>query len=387
MDNQLLWYLGHAFSGSADVGEVLDTATRIKPADELSWFKQWRKTATRVEGYAREAEKRGHSHSAGSHYLRAGDYYCAALLRYCQRTDPLLRESSLAALRCHERALKLLGYDSASVAIPYDRTKLHGRIYFSPRAPATAPVLIFHQGLHAWPEETMWLINGAMARGYHVLAFHGPGQGASLRLRHLTFRHDWEKPVKAVFDFADSVARFDMKRATLIGFSFGGALATRAAAFVHRAKALVVNPGVLNWGAAMYAHFDRFPGFLSLLRERPEAFDTAVHGVTAVWDDAKWWFEDAAWKHGARRPQDLMRELARFDNRKHARKIRCRTLVMEGSAEDATPGQARALYEELTCPKTWIEFDASTAAQTHCQGGASALAEARLYDWLDEEVR
>jgi alpha-beta hydrolase superfamily lysophospholipase len=182
--------------------------------------------------------------------------------------------------------MKLLGHDSTCVEITYGRTKLHGRIYFSPLARAKAPVLIFHQGMHAWTEETMWVINGAMARGYHVLAFHGPGQGISLRLHRLPFRHDWEVPVKAVFDFADTVARFDMKRATLMGFSFGGALAPRAAAHLHRARALIVNPGILNWGGAMYRHFDRFPGFITLLREHPEAFDRAVQGVTSVWDDA-----------------------------------------------------------------------------------------------------
>ena len=61
-------------------------------------------------------------------------------------------------------------------------------------------------------------------------------------------------------------------------------------------------------------------------------------------------------------------------------------VVMDGVGEDVSPGQARRLFEALQCPKTWMEFDESSAAQTHCQNGGSALAQARLFDWLDDEV-
>jgi hypothetical protein len=37
MDNQLLWYLSHVGQGMADVGECLDTASRIDASDEDSW--------------------------------------------------------------------------------------------------------------------------------------------------------------------------------------------------------------------------------------------------------------------------------------------------------------------------------------------------------------
>jgi hypothetical protein len=36
MDNQLLWYLSHTGQGMADIGECLDTASRIDAADENS---------------------------------------------------------------------------------------------------------------------------------------------------------------------------------------------------------------------------------------------------------------------------------------------------------------------------------------------------------------
>src|SRR5262245_37438904 len=41
MDAQLLFFLGAARAGLTDIGEVLDTALRITPGDERSWFESW----------------------------------------------------------------------------------------------------------------------------------------------------------------------------------------------------------------------------------------------------------------------------------------------------------------------------------------------------------
>src|SRR5262245_4184106 len=105
MDAQLLFWLGLAPTGLTDVGEVLDTATRIRPGDELSWFEQWLATATRVQVYGEQAWAKGHRISAASHFYRAGAYYRAALMRYAVRTDPRLVQATRTGLELHDRAL------------------------------------------------------------------------------------------------------------------------------------------------------------------------------------------------------------------------------------------------------------------------------------------
>jgi hypothetical protein len=94
MDTQLMFVLGLASAGLTDVGEVLDTATRISVADERSWFDAWYATAERVAAYGEDALSRGHKTSAASHFLRAGAYYRAGLIRYADRTDPRLVEAT-----------------------------------------------------------------------------------------------------------------------------------------------------------------------------------------------------------------------------------------------------------------------------------------------------
>lgn len=385
MDAQIVFWLGLASMGLTDVGEVLDTATRIRPGDERSWFEQWLATAKRVRGYGEEAEARGHTRSAASHFLRAGAYYRAGLMRYADRADPRLVEATIAGLDLHGRALRLRGYDSRQVDIPYERGVLYGRVHYAPGV-ERAPVIVLHQGFHAWPEDTMWVVDGALQRGYHVLSFHGPGQGASLRLHGHPFRPDWEAPVGRVLDFAERDERLDPGGLVLMGLSFGGYLAPRAASRERRLRALVADPGVVSWRDAMLRHFASIPGLLALHARGPAAFDRAIDAASVVLPDARWYFDDATWKHGVSTPHELIDELRKYDNSDGVASIRCETLIMEGSAEDASPGESERLHGALTCPKHMMVFDASTASQVHCQGGNQLLAQARLFDWLDERV-
>jgi hypothetical protein len=88
MDNQLLWYLSHVGQGMADIGECLDTATHIDAADAYSWPKAWLRTAERVLKMAENSLAKGHKVSAGHAYMRAANYYRAALIHHPEPEDP-----------------------------------------------------------------------------------------------------------------------------------------------------------------------------------------------------------------------------------------------------------------------------------------------------------
>jgi alpha-beta hydrolase superfamily lysophospholipase len=387
MDNQLLWFLGHATTGMSDIGECLETAKRIQAGEEKSWFDAWLQTAERVHRFADVAQSKGHAVSAGETYMRAANYYRAATMHYTDRSDPRLFEATRRASATFEKANTLLGYPAEPVEIPYEGTFLPGYFIRSPHAKPSAPVLVMHQGLHAWPEETRWVYDGAFKRGYHALIFHGPGQGRALREKGLVFRPDWERAVSPVIDVAERLAGVDPKRILLMGLSFGGALAPRAAAFDRRIALCIANPGVLSWWEAMTSHFERFaPGVISLLRSQPELFDKAIHRLASGWPTAAYWLRDVQWKHGAQTPSQIFQKLSEFDNTPIIDRISCPVLIMEGTAEDATPGQSRKLHDALKGPKHLMVFTEEDAAPLHCQAGAGALAAQRLFDWLDENV-
>jgi hypothetical protein len=385
MDNQLLWYLSHTGQGMSDIGECLDTAARIDAADLNSWPKEWLSTAERVRKMAENSLGRGHKRSAGHAYMRAANYYRAALIHHPEPGDPGVVHAGRQSVICFDKALELLTIPAQPVRIPYEGTTLPGYFFPSPVARGEAPVLIVYQGRDAWPEETMWVVDGAVERGYHCLLFHGPGQGMAIREQGLVFRPDWEAVVTPVVDFALELPGVEPEGVVLMGLSMGGALAPRAAAFEKRIKICIANPGVLNWGEAMYEHFEGY-GLLKILDVSPQAFNTAVEGLTKTWPTARWWFRDAAWKHGATSPADLMTKLKDFNNEEIVDRISCQMLVMDGTAEEFTAGQARKLYDALKSPKDYMLFTAEDTGLVHCQTGALSVVSQRMYDWLDETI-
>lgn len=386
MTNQLLWNLGLAQHRLTDIAECLSTASRIRGVEDVQWFDAWLATAERLRTVGERAASAGHALSAGQTLLRASQYFRAALIRYPRPDDPRLRAATEASKELYERAIALLEIPARAVQIPYERTFLHGTFYRSPSATRRAPTILLHQGFHAFPEETMWAIDGAMKRGYHCLAFHGPGQGVQLRLHNMPFRHDWERVVTPVVDFALTLPEVDPDALILKGLSMGGALAPRAAAFEHRLNICVANPGVLDWYGAMLHKLGEFPGLLSALRTSPEAFNAAVGVALESSAAAQWWFRDATWKHGAASPADLMHKLRDFTNVPIVEQIRCKTLVMDSVDEEFSVGQGQLLFDALRCPKHYMLFDAQDTGQLHCQTAALAVAEQRMFDWLDENL-
>src|SRR5208337_448649 len=92
LDQVLLFYLSEARHGMTDIGEVLDTAGRVRADDELSWTREWSRTAERVLAMAVDGEKAGHPLGAGAAYLRASAYFRAALHRHPDPSAPEIRQ-------------------------------------------------------------------------------------------------------------------------------------------------------------------------------------------------------------------------------------------------------------------------------------------------------
>lgn len=385
MESQLLHFLAAAYGGQADIGEVLDTAHRIVPGDEWSWPAEWVSTADRIRGMGDSSLARGRRTSAGHAYLRAANYYRAALIHHPEPGHPSVLETGRKAVDAYDKALRLLELPAVPVRIPYEDTALPGYFFRSPRARGRAPLLVFQQGRDAWPEESKAVLDAALERGYHCLVFHGPGQGMAIREQGLAFRPDWEKVISPVLDFATRLPGVDPRRLALLGWSMGGALVPRAAAFDARIKLLIPNPGVLNWGQAMFDQFNQlFPGVMALLDTDPQAFDAAMAGLMAQVALYRWYMKDSMSKHGARSPSGLMFRLREFDNTPVVHRIRCRTLVMDSSAEAFSVGQARKLYDALPGPKDYLLFTEEDTGLLHCQEGAQAVANHRMFDWVDE---
>jgi alpha-beta hydrolase superfamily lysophospholipase len=383
--------VGHAPYGAADIGECLAAADQIVDGDLESWHQGWFRTAERVRRGAEASAAGGHRVSACAAYMRASNYYRAAeFFLHEHPGDPRLLATWRASRDTFARAAALLPHPAEAVEIPYEGTTLAGYFYRVDDSAVPRPTLIFHGGLDSTLEELYPAAASAvLARGYHCLTFVGPGQGRTIREQGLPFRPDWERVVTPVVDYALARPEVDAARLALLGWSLGGYLAPRAAAFEHRLAALIA------WDGA----YDNFAAGLPMLPPEaqamaeetfardPHAFDDHFAALMRASTGARWAFTHGMWAFGVASPGELIAAGRAYHLRGLAERISCPTLVCEAEDDPFWQGQPRQLYDALTCPKTFLRFTAEEGAGEHCHVGAHALFHQRAFDWLDEVLR
>ena len=299
-----------AYQG-ADLGEILVTARDITDGDEPAGTAPGRRRPSASAAIGEGALASGHRVSAREALLRASNYYRTA--EFYLRDDSGHRPGGGAPftplpgdLRQGRRAP--IDTPVESVAIPYEDTTLPGYLFLVDDSGAPRPTVIYTNGFDSTAEEAYFVIAAAaLRRGYNVLAFDGPGQGAVLREQQLTFRPDWEAVTTPVVDYALSRPETDPARVALFGYSLGGCLVARAAAYEHRVAALILDDGVLDFGAA----FERgMPAeVITWIAEGRDAQANAAPGRRGPPENTqvRWALRNGVWTLGAQSYADLVR--------------------------------------------------------------------------------
>ena len=393
---QLTRALGDTAYGGADIGECLSTAERITEGDVDSWYSEWHATAERIRGIADESMAAGHEVSAREAYLRASTYYAMAeFYLHGDPTDPRIRDSSAMSRDCFALAAGLTSPPIEPVLIPYEDTALPGYFYHVDDSGAPHPTLILQTGFDGTQEE---LYNqGAIAavrRGYNCLTFEGPGQGEVIREQGIPFRYDWEKVITPVVDYAMSRPEVDQDRVALFGISMGGYLAPRGAAFEPRLAALIADGGVFEpWYPACTSIAPYYPpsggtaeGLIDSIRADPDDFDQAIEEVMSESIELNWFLGNGMFTFGVDTPSAFLLAFSEYSMAGVAEQISCPTLVIDSDNDTSMKGEARRLYDALSCPKDFMLFTTQEGAGLHCQMGAMLLAHQRIFDWLDETL-
>jgi hypothetical protein len=370
--------MGAASGGGADIGECLETFSRIHHVvtDDESWYRAWRDTAERLE---RAARSFADARSAAECFGRASNYYRAAEFYLREKAgDPRADEVYQASRRCFRAFARRHHAPIRAVRIPYEGTTLPGYLCLVDDRPVRRPLLLLQTGFDGTAEELYFHIgHAAVSRGYNCLIFEGPGQGAAVRLQHLYFRPDWEKVVTPVVDYAIKLAVVDPKKIALMGVSFGGYLAPRAVAFEPRIAACVANGGVYEFHVAF---LDRLPP------PGPE-LDALCAKIMAKNTTLRWFLHQGMWTMHVPTPSAFITELRRYTLAGCVDRIRCKMLVVDSEDDEQMSAQATRLFDALHhCPKTFLRFMRKEAAGEHCQVGAFMISNERIFAWLDEAL-
>ncbi len=381
---QFMLALGQAYHRLSDVGECLAAAANVRNGNPESWFKAWLATADRVSAIAGHCESYGARVSAREAWLRAATYFDTATVFLDMTDDPSRMLPTWQAHRvAFERAAALFDPPAERIAIPYDPVPMPAFLFKPSAAQARYPLIVMCNGSDG-PLSSMLALGGfgALARGYAVLAFDGPGQQAMLFGHGVPFRPDWEAVITPVVDAMLARDDVDPARIVLLGVSQGGYWAPRAAAFEHRIAAVVADPGVVDVATSWLAHL---PGSVRALleAEKRDEFNRWIGWTERVSRKLRGTLAFRMRAYGLATPYDVYQALRAYTLRGVASQIVCPLLVTAPEHEQFWPGQSQELAQLAGERATLVRFAAFEGADWHCEPKALGLRDQRIFDWLD----
>ncbi|WP_237982505.1 alpha/beta fold hydrolase [Bacillus thuringiensis] len=187
---------------NSDLKGIIPRLTDIE-----SWYETWLE-------YAIKREEQYH-YDLASVYYQAAEFYLTPSDPNKNRMYQKYRETFYKGFS---------DFDYEPYQVPYENSLLPAVKLIEPGANKT---LLVFGGYDSYMEEMVKMMNFIRGIDYNIIVFDGPGQGSALK-SGLKFIHNWEKPVAAIIDY------FKLNRVSIMGASWGGYLAMRAAAFEKR---------------------------------------------------------------------------------------------------------------------------------------------------------
>ncbi|WP_161139939.1 alpha/beta hydrolase [Propylenella binzhouense] len=372
--NATLICKGMAPYGAVALAEIDRIGTRLRgrEGDAAAWRDEWCAMAGHVERMGDAAAAEAHDLTAGHYYLRAGNYYYTG-----ERMVPPGPEKQAIyekALRCYRAGLARRHPEIEPVEVPLaDGTSLPAYFMRSPWAAGPAPTVVLFDGLDNCKEMSVLFAGLEFARrGFHTLAVDGPGQGEAIRLRGIRYRHDYEVPGAAAFDYVAGRGDVDRSRVAVMGYSFGGYCAPRVASLDPRYSACVAF-GATYWDMAEWlANKYRIAGDAS----RATTSDFQIQ-----------------WVLGTASREESFVKMRRFTLDGVVQRMACPFLVVHGEDDPLVPiDSVRRLHAEAgSADKTLKIFSAEEGGSQHCQvddrqAGVDFIADWLADRWLSREA-
>ncbi|OPX07221.1 S9 family peptidase [Mycobacterium sp. AT1] len=377
---------GFANYGGADLGEVIMTAGAIPEGDEDAWHREWKATAARVHALGLESAAGGHHVSAREALLRASNYYRTAefFRRDAPTEDPEVLDLSRRSRDTFVTAMELFDFGFEAIRIPYEDTTLPGYLYLVDDSGNPRPTIIYTSGYDSTLEESYFAIAAAaLARGFNVLAVDGPGQGAALREQRLVMRPDWEAVITPVIDFALTRPEIAPTQITLFGYSLGGYLVARAAAFDDRVAAVVLDDGIYDFHAAIV---NALPPFVrAWIDEGNDAAAIPVLSMLMMHNtQLRWALRNGLWVMGRTSLTDVPRAFRDYTLAGVAEQITAAVLVLDAEHDQFLSGEPlRAANAMTAADVTLVTLTEAEGAGEHSHMGAMSRAHQTIFDWLD----
>jgi dipeptidyl aminopeptidase/acylaminoacyl peptidase len=317
--------------------------------------KVWREAAQRHEALARRAQAQGANATAVYHYDHAIESYRMAQHPVFFDGHPVKQYLYGKLSEMVDRRSKVAAYPIERVEVPFDGGKTISCLFHLLPDRRKAPVIIYVPGMDQTKEVFPRAHhNIALARGFHVIAIDGPGQGNSNMQKIRAVKDNYERAGAAVISYLQKRPEVDAKKIAIYGISMGSYWSLRLSSYDHRAAAVVSAVACFNPNNTIFTQSSpRFKQMFMYMAgyEDEEKFDREVaRGMTV---------------------------------RGYMEKIKCPTLLVTGEFDPLCPLEdAVEAFGDLKVPKEMWVFE----NQYHPLWGLSNLggmdAHEYVLDWL-----
>lgn len=238
--------LGAAQEGGSTVAECCLAARRIDPADDHSWYREWKRVADASCERGNAARAGGHVSTARSNWLRAISYYQSAVFLF--DNDDAHRQSAIASMRsCAREYLKHRAPQGEVVTIP-SPGGCPLEAYFLPAPQAAgrpAPTILCIGEPGRRKEEFLYKVaRHAANRGMSLLAADLFGAGGDVPVEQIAGRADLEMTIGHLMDYLVERSDVDRTRIVILADNWGSSFVARGIAFDDRFAAAVCDGGI-----------------------------------------------------------------------------------------------------------------------------------------------
>jgi len=380
-------------AGGAELGECLFIASKINPGSIKSWIEEWNGFAKALEEQADRAMERGHFVSAREAYMRAWYYYSAAEYG-CGggAAHPQFHALWKKSTECFQKSGSLHSSPIQPIEVPFENKKLPGYFWAPDNSGKKRPTIFAVGGNESSIEQILMSCGpAAVNRGYNFFIFDYPGHRGAVHLYpKLTKRYDQEIPFKAAFDYLQTLPGVD-ERIALTGFSWGGYVVIRVAAYENRVKALIPNAPMVDYYQILENFYKvifdlqkkHIPNsmieclFNNRIKKNP-LMNAMIRFSFWTWGDEGMKITDWLDMNDVKKVRVSAEEL---------KNIHCPALALLGKNEgDVFKHQTDQFINSISSQKkdTYVFTLEKDGCSDHCQIDNRSRSNSVMFDWLDE---
>lgn len=242
--------------------------------------------------------------------------------------------------------------------------------------------LLLHGGMDSFLEEWYLMMKYLANKGYDVIGFEGPGQGAALIKGGLPLEIKWEKPTTAILDY------FNLEDVTLIGLSVGGWLSLRTAAFESRIKRVIASGNAIHY---MEIPPPAIAWIFKFFMKFEDLFNRSSYWKMNKNPRMKWEINQQMFITRSKTPLEAVKKMALELTRKNmnAECIKQDVLILAGKDDHFIPIKLhKRQVDALVNAKSVTDkiFGKSDHAQNHCQIGNIKLSLDTMVEWIKKHT-